>query len=185
MLRITQLKLKIPHTEDAVRRKACRMLRARPQDVRHFQIIRRSVDARSKPVLYYTYTVELNVAGEKKILRSTRHKNITQTELPVYRFPEPGSNTLRHPPVIIGSGPAGLFCAHILAEHGYRPLVLERGEEASLRKKTHRSPPLSELFCPDLNDIFHIYLDHIFLDCLRSLSVICLFQGDPPERSVD
>ena len=151
MLRITQLKLKIPHTEDAVRRKACRMLRVRPQDVRHFQIIRRSVDARSKPVLYYTYTVELNVAGEKKVLRNNRHKNITQTELPVYRFPEPSSNTLRHPPVIIGSGPAGLFCAHILAEHGYRPLVLERGEEASLRKKTVQTFWDTGILQPDSN----------------------------------
>ena len=151
MIRITQLKLEIPHTEDAVLKKACRMLRIRPQDVRHFQIIRRSVDARSKPLLYHTYTVELAVHGESKILRNNRHKNITQTNLPVYHFPEPGNEKLIHPPVIIGSGPAGLFCAHMLASHGYRPVLLERGEEASIRRRTVQTFWETGILKPDSN----------------------------------
>ena len=50
-------------------------------------------------------------------------------------FPKSGEQTLVHRPVI-GSGPAGLFCAYVLAKHGYRPLVLERGESAEQRKKS-------------------------------------------------
>lgn len=58
------------------------------------------------------------------------------TEKKEYQFPKPGSTRLVHPPVIVGSGPAGLFCAWYLAKAGYRPLVLERGEQASRRKET-------------------------------------------------
>ena len=136
MIKITQLKIKIPHTEETVQKKACRLLRISPQDVTSFRILRRSVDARNKPELYYTYTVEIGTPAENRILKRNRHKNIMQSKAPAYHFPEAGSQKLQHPPVIIGSGPAGLFCAWMLAAHGYRPLLLERGEEASLRRKT-------------------------------------------------
>ena len=53
-----------------------------------------------------------------------------------YVFPEPGQEPLSCPPVVIGSGPAGLFCGWYLAKAGYKPLILERGEEADKRQKT-------------------------------------------------
>lgn len=52
-----------------------------------------------------------------------------------YQFPPPGDEPLKNRPVIVGSGPAGLFCAYMLAKHGYQPLILERGDEVAVRKE--------------------------------------------------
>ena len=52
-----------------------------------------------------------------------------------YDFPNSGTKKMEHRPVVIGSGPAGLFCAYLLAEHGYRPVVYERGASVEERKK--------------------------------------------------
>ena len=62
-------------------------------------------------------------------------KNIMFTNEKSYVFPEAGTEKLPGGPVIVGSGPAGLVCAWMLARHGYRPLLLERGDEASVRKE--------------------------------------------------
>jgi len=80
--------------------------------------------------------VEVSVKQEQKILKKVSDKNIMSTKRKPYVFPGPGELPLKHPPVIVGSGPAGLFCAWYLAKAGFRPLVLERGEEARKRKKT-------------------------------------------------
>lgn len=52
-----------------------------------------------------------------------------------YVFPKSGATPLQEPPVIIGTGPAGLFCGYLLAKHGYRPVLLERGDDVDTRTK--------------------------------------------------
>lgn len=68
-----------------------------------------------------------------------------------YHFPAPGSETLSHRPIVIGSGPAGLFCAWYLAKAGYCPLVLERGEEADKRQETVENFWKNGILDPDSN----------------------------------
>lgn len=68
-----------------------------------------------------------------------------------YHFPSSGSETLSHRPVVIGSGPAGLFCAWYLAKAGYCPLVLERGEEADKRQETVENFWKNGILDPDSN----------------------------------
>ena len=68
-----------------------------------------------------------------------------------YTFPSPGEEKLKYPPVIVGSGPAGIFCAWYLAKAGYRPLVLERGEEAHVRQKTVENFWKNGVLDPDSN----------------------------------
>lgn len=97
-----------------------------------YRITGHSVDARKKPQLFDIYTVEvetgLSAKKETALIHRARNKNVTASSPDKWRFPEQGSEPLLHRPVIIGAGPAGLFCALLLAEHGYRPLLIERGK---------------------------------------------------------
>ena len=88
---------------------------------------------------------------EGKIVRKVHDNNITLTDKKEYIFPTPGNEELKHPPVIVGSGPAGIFCAWYLAKAGYRPVVLERGEEAHIRQKTVEAFWKNGVLDPDSN----------------------------------
>ncbi len=134
MIQIQQLNLKIPHTPDAVRQKALKTLHVRESDVVSFKIARRSLDARKKPELFYVYTAELCVKNEASVRRNIKNKNIrfVKKEKP-YRAVLSGDIPLKKRPVIIGTGPAGLFCGYQLARLGYRPILLERGKNVRQR----------------------------------------------------
>ena len=88
---------------------------------------------------------------ENTILRKVHNNNIMLTQKKEYTFPSPGEEELKYPPVIVGSGPAGIFCAWYLAKAGYRPLVLERGEEAHVRQKTVENFWKNGVLDPDSN----------------------------------
>lgn len=135
MIRITQLKLPVGHTGEALKNKAAKTLKIRPEEITGFHIRRQSLDARKKPELYYSYTVDVEVAGEKNVVHKAKNPQIALCSEETYRFPEPGDGRLKHPPVIIGTGPAGLFCGLMLARHGYRPVLLERGQDVDTRRK--------------------------------------------------
>ena len=134
MIRITQLKLPIAHTEEQLRKKIARTLKCR-EDHFSYEIVRQSLDARHKDDKKFVYTVDITTAEENRILRKVHNNNIMLTDKKEYVFPPSGEKELTHAPVIVGSGPAGLFCAWYLAKAGYRPIVLERGQEAAERKK--------------------------------------------------
>ena len=135
MIRITQLKLPVSHSQEELRKKIARSLRCSPDDL-SYEIIRQSLDARHKDDKKFVYTVDVTVSGEKKILKKVHNNNIMYTRKQEYHFPESRKERSCPSPVIAGSGPAGLFCAWYLAYAGYRPLILERGEEAAKRQKT-------------------------------------------------
>ncbi|HCT89987.1 MAG TPA: FAD-dependent oxidoreductase, partial [Lachnospiraceae bacterium] len=135
MIRLQQIKCPIPHDQNYLERKICRTLGISADKLIDWQIVRRSIDARKKPELFYIYTVDCTVSSEKKLKKKADGRTILLHEETCYRFPEEGGCPLSCHPVIAGSGPAGLFCAYMLASHGYQPLVLERGDEASRRKE--------------------------------------------------
>lgn len=136
MIRIQQLKLKLPHNEDAVAKAVARQLHLK-EDSFTFEIMRKSIDARKKPQLTAEYTVDvvLKKGNEAKIVSACHNRNVLLVQRLEYCFPQSGTGVLEHAPVIIGSGPAGLFCGLMLARAGYRPVILERGQSVEQRTK--------------------------------------------------
>ena len=150
MIRITQLKLPITHTEEQLHRKIAKMLRLGNQPFT-YEIRKQSLDARHKEDKKFVYTVDIKLDNESRVLKKVHDKNIMLTSEKKYHFPSSGSETLSHRPVVIGSGPAGLFCALYLAKAGYCPLVLERGEEADKRQETVENFWKNGILDPDSN----------------------------------
>ena len=134
MIRVSQLKLSIPHTKEQLEKKLVRQLHIRPEELISYQIRRQSLDARKKPELFYVYTVDVKVKNEAMLLKHKKGSNVSHIEERPYQVPPHGTEKLNGRPVIVGSGPAGLFCAYVLAKEGYRPLVLERGADVEKRK---------------------------------------------------
>ncbi|MCM1216592.1 MAG: FAD-dependent oxidoreductase [Lachnospiraceae bacterium] len=136
MLRINQVKIRMDHTEQDLRKKVADMLRIPVGEIRTLTIVRQSIDARKKPEISYSYTVDVETAGEERLLRKMKGRlQISRAEDVKYRFPESGTKESKYPPVIVGMGPAGLFCGYYLALHGYRPILLERGKCVEERQK--------------------------------------------------
>lgn len=135
MIRITQIKLPVEHTPEALKIKAAKTLRVAPETIRAVHIRKQSLDARKKPELFYSYTVDVETDREQAVVHRAKSPQVMLHEPPVYHFPEPGEERLQHPPVIIGTGPAGLFCGLMLARAGYRPILLERGACVEERKR--------------------------------------------------
>lgn len=136
MIRINQLKLSLEHTEADIRKKAAKLLKVQENDISSMVIVKKSIDARKKSEIKFVYTVDIELQEEEKLLKKVKNSSIMLVKKESYCFPEKGDQKLEHTPVIAGSGPAGLFCAYLLAKHGYAPIVLERGEEVEERIKT-------------------------------------------------
>lgn len=136
MIRINQLKLPITHTPEDLKKKTAKTLRISESQIKELNIIRQSLDARHKNDLLFVYTIDAAVNQENKIIKKVNNNNIMLINPKEYQFPKPGDKKLNNRPVIIGFGPAGLFCGYMLARAGYRPLILERGESVEDRQKS-------------------------------------------------
>ena len=136
MIRLQQIKLKIPHTDRQLKEKICKLLNIDEEAILSYKVTRRSVDARKKPELFYVYTAEVQLKRESAVRRRIKNKNILFVEKKApYRAIPSGKRTLPARPVVIGTGPAGLFCGYQLAKLGYRPILLERGADVDKRIK--------------------------------------------------
>ena len=138
MIRLNQLKLPVNHTEEQLVHKTAQSLRIPTEDILELEVVRQSLDARKKPELFYSYSIDVSVKKEEKVYKDACRRlgkaNVLQTEKRKYHFPAGGTQTQKHPTVIVGCGPAGLFCGYYLALHGYRPVILERGADVDTRQ---------------------------------------------------
>lgn len=133
MIRIQQVKLPIDHDEEDLYIKAAEALKIEIEDIKELTIFRKSIDARKEDEILFIYTLDVETDREIKI--SKRNNNISAVEPFIYDVKARGEQPLNNRPVVVGCGPAGLFCALLLAEKGYNPIIIERGKLIKERVK--------------------------------------------------
>jgi hypothetical protein len=139
MLRLSELKLPLDHPEDALLEAVLKRLRIPPNDVFEQRMVKRSIDARRRDQIQLIYSVDVRVRGEAALLRRLgKTSRVRQAPDTTYRPVAQAPRTLldgddSHRPVVVGAGPCGYFAALLLAQMGFRPLLLERGEPVKQR----------------------------------------------------
>ena len=130
MIAVNNIKMPLDYTPEQLKREVERILSCK---VNRYSILRRAVDARKKDNVHFVLNVEAEAAGDEKTVlkRSAKNSNVQPVKGTEYLFSLEGS--FEKPPVVAGSGPAGLFCAYMLAKAGARPILLERGMDVDSR----------------------------------------------------
>ncbi len=138
MIRISQIKLK-PGADEAkeklLENKIRKILKIKENTSFCFEIVKCSIDARKKPDIFYSYTVDVSGLKEQEIIKRIKGNQVSVVNPVKYCFPVSGEQDMKHRPVIVGAGPAGLFCGYMLARYGYRPIILERGMDVDHRRR--------------------------------------------------
>ncbi len=140
MIKIEQIKLPVKHDDRELYEAVSRLLGRRvskDSEKEKIRILKKSLDCRKKPALYYSYTVGvcLDRKTEEKIKQHNRNKRLIFADETVYSLPALRNREKeRMKPLIVGDGPAGLFCGYLLTLAGFCPIILERGD--SIEKRT-------------------------------------------------
>lgn len=135
MIRLQQVKLPLIHKKEDLYEKVAKTLKIKKDNIQSMQIVKRSLDARKKKQIFYVYTLDVQLLEEKQVLKRQKGNTIFVPTDVRYQYPKRGEQKLGLPPVIIGSGPAGLFCAYALSQMGYAPIVIERGKQVDSRRQ--------------------------------------------------
>ncbi|MBU1264593.1 MAG: NAD(P)/FAD-dependent oxidoreductase [Thiobacillus sp.] len=135
MLRLTELKLPLDHPPEALRAAILQRLGLADDDLVGFSIFKRSYDARKKHALLMVYAVDVEVRDEAGLLKTFRNdRHLAPTPDMAYRLVGHAPENLGERPIVVGFGPCGIFAALVLAQMGFKPIVLERGK--AVRERT-------------------------------------------------
>ncbi|MHB1144182.1 MAG: NAD(P)/FAD-dependent oxidoreductase [Thiobacillus sp.] len=135
MLRLTELKLPLDHPPGALRAAILQRLELADDDLVGFSIFKRSYDARKKHALLMIYAVDVEVRDEAALLKKFRNdRHLVPTPDMAYRFVGHAPENSTERPLVVGFGPCGIFAALVLAQMGFKPIVLERGK--AVRERT-------------------------------------------------
>lgn len=129
MLRLENVKIYKDLTDDEVIKEACKKYKLDFKNVKKYIIYKKSIDARDKEKIFYNYTVDIDYSGNKNI---NNIKSVNEEEFNLNLNIKRKAETR---PVIIGAGPAGLFCSLILIQNGIKPIIIEQGKRVEDRKK--------------------------------------------------
>jgi uncharacterized protein len=132
MLRLTEIKLSLDHCKDDLRTAIVERLGIASEDLLSYTIFRRAIDARKRSAIHLIYTLDVEVADEPYVLdkgkKRNQNRNLSKTPDTGYHFVARAPKGLNQRPVVIGTGPCGLFSGLLLAQMGFNPIILERGK---------------------------------------------------------
>lgn len=132
MITIKNLRLPIKYTKEELISAVCKTTKIKSDDINHINLKRLSIDARKKNDVHYIATVNFSAnINEHKIVSRCKNAEIAKEQ--VYQFK--ATKELKNRPVIVGCGPAGLFCALTLARNGAKPIIIERGDTVDNRTR--------------------------------------------------
>ena len=135
MIRIRQVKIPITNdNSEFISKKIASKLSV--PFINNYKIIKKSIDARDKNNILYVYEFDVDVENENTVIKKNKSSDIFISPNEEYKFIVSGTEKLDNRIVIVGAGPAGLLCSYMLAEAGYKPLVIEQGEKVEDRVKT-------------------------------------------------
>ncbi|HKS14411.1 MAG TPA: NAD(P)/FAD-dependent oxidoreductase [Pseudomonas sp.] len=137
MLRINELKLPLDHPDEALREAIVQRLGIADEQLIDFTLFKRSYDARKKNTeLLFIYTIDLELSNEAEVLtRFADDRNVTAAPDVSYKYVGQAPSDIAQRPIVVGFGPCGIFAGLLLAQMGFRPIILERGKEVRQRTK--------------------------------------------------
>ena len=145
LIRIEQISLPIDHDENALKNKINKITGIKTSQINKVNIIKRAIDSRKKrEMIYFIYSVDIEIENAtsylhtlknppKHLQKNITHHRIRHQEYYNYEIPKITTDKLKTRPIVVGSGPSGLFCALLLAQAGCNPLVIERGSQVEKR----------------------------------------------------
>ncbi len=134
MLRLNEIRLDIDHSEDELKNAILKALGIGIEALRDYKVRKRSVDARKRHTLFFTYSIDVSVEDEARLLqRYGPQGKISRAQDTEYRLVGYAPDKLPARPVVVGAGPCGIFSALMLARMGFRPLLIERGRRVRER----------------------------------------------------
>ncbi len=135
MIRINEIKLSLEEDESLLKDKAAKILKINQKYINTLTIYKKSIDARKKENIHFTYAVDLTIGlDEEQIVSKCKSNKVQLTKPYIYEIPE-NKRSSKYRPIIAGFGPAGMLAGLILAEAGLKPIILERGKNIDARQK--------------------------------------------------
>ena len=152
MLRITELKLPLDHSEADLKHSIIKRLGIKAEQLVSYKVFRQGHDARKKAEIYLVYTLDIEITNQGVYLEKLEPESgISISPDTTYKFVAQAPENLKDRPIVIGMGPCGLFVGLILAQMGFKPIILERGKEVRERTKDTFGLWRKSIFNPESN----------------------------------